>query len=86
MLRKIIKKIKRCFFKFKNNDPLYKCPVYKDKGCCHVDGPLCDFPHCNIVHEYLNDKFVFCPDCVNFDDCISGHFGFGCYNGKKLNL
>ena len=49
-----------------------------------MDGPLCDFPHCKIVHEYLNDKFVFCPDCTDFDDCISGHFGLGCYNGKKL--
>lgn len=36
-------------------DPVKDCPVYLDKkegGCCHVDGPLCNYPRCEIIDEY----------------------------------
>lgn len=34
------------------NDPVYHCKMYKDKGCSHVDGILCDFKTCTIKLEY----------------------------------
>lgn len=34
------------------NDPIKHCPVYKDHGCAHVDGYLCDYPNCSIVKRY----------------------------------
>lgn len=86
MFKIIIKRIKRFFFRLKNSDPFYHCPVWKNEGCSHVDGLICNFPNCTTMHEYMEHEFVFCPDCKNFHDCISGHFGLGCYNGKKLNL
>lgn len=85
MFKIIIKRIKRFFFRLKNNDPLFNCEYHKQCGCVHVDGPLCDFPNCDIRLEHIEKDFVFCPDCIEYDDCISGHFGLGCYKGKKLN-
>jgi hypothetical protein len=86
MLKSIIKRIKRFFFRLKNRDPYYSCPVWKSEGCSHVDGLTCDFPNCVIMREYMGHDFVFCRDCKFFDDCCSNKFGLGCYNGKKLNL
>lgn len=34
------------------SDPVYRCNVYKEIGCCHVDGPLCDFPQCTMNIQY----------------------------------
>ena len=34
------------------NDPVYKCNVYKEDGCAHVDGLLCDFPECDINNDF----------------------------------
>lgn len=34
------------------SDPIKKCPVYKDTGCAHVDGYLCDYPNCAIMKKY----------------------------------
>lgn len=36
------------------NDPVYSCKVYTDteEKCAHVDGPLCDFPDCDILKNY----------------------------------
>lgn len=33
------------------NDPVKHCPVYKEIGCSHVDGYLCDFPDCSILTD-----------------------------------
>jgi hypothetical protein len=85
MFKIIIKRIKRFFFRLKNSDAFYHCPVWKNEGCSHVDGLICNFPNCTTLHEYMGHDFVFCPDCKDFHDCISGHFGLGCYNGKKLD-
>ncbi len=38
------------------NDPLFHCSVYKDGGCAHVDGFLCDFPDCTIYKDYIQNK------------------------------
>ena len=34
------------------NDPVKGCDVYKNVGCTHVDGFLCDYPNCSILKEY----------------------------------
>lgn len=34
------------------NDPIKHCPVYKDHGCAHVDGYLCDYPNCSMMSDY----------------------------------
>lgn len=79
----ILNKLKRFYYKWKNNDPLYKCKLHKEKGCVHVDGPLCDHPNCSIAIEYLGDNWVSCVDCKFQDLCSSKQFGLGCYNGEK---
>ena len=47
----MIKFIKYLIFIFKN-DPVYYCSLYRDFGCSHVDGYLCDFPDCTMNKEY----------------------------------
>lgn len=40
-------------------DPVKNCEMYRDKergSCNHVDGPLCDFPYCDMREEYLKEK------------------------------
>lgn len=39
--------------KFIKNDPVRNCKLYKDKGCSHIDGILCDFPNCSMNKEYI---------------------------------
>lgn len=60
------------FFKnlFKNigNDPVKKCPVYKEKGCAFVDNPLCDMEKCNILEEYKRNNSI-CPTCGYYCKC-----------------
>ena len=40
----------------RSNDPVYSCDLYKDKGCSHVDGFLCDFPNCSMLADYRREK------------------------------
>lgn len=42
----------------KLRDPVYSCSVYREFGCSHVDGFLCDFPNCSILkqHEEKNEN------------------------------
>lgn len=54
-LRKLLKFLKE----LKENDPVYSCKVYKDLGCSHVDGFLCDFPNCSINKKYLLELEMF---------------------------
>ena len=46
-MKQIIKRIKEVFA-----DPISGCELYKNKGCCHVDGPLCDYPKCEMLKAY----------------------------------
>jgi len=44
---------------FKNlyvNDPVYNCKLYREQGCSHVDGILCDYPECTMNKEYIENK------------------------------
>jgi hypothetical protein len=39
------------------NDPVKGCDVYKNIGCAHVDGFLCDYPNCSILKDYrMNER------------------------------
>jgi hypothetical protein len=39
------------------NDPVKHCSVYKEIGCSHVDGYLCDYPDCSILKDYkMNER------------------------------
>lgn len=80
---KIFKKIKRLWYRWLNSDVVYECPVYREEGCSHVDGMLCDFPHCDIYHERMGNDFVGCAECVFLQECCSSKFGLGCYDGKE---
>ena len=40
----------------RENDPVYKCDLYKDQGCSHVDGFLCDYPDCEMNRKYKIEK------------------------------
>lgn len=35
-----------------SNDPCKSCSLYKEIGCTHVDGFMCDFPSCEMLVEY----------------------------------
>lgn len=48
-----------------------------------MDGILCDYPNCKLLHERLGHKFVSCVECVHQDDCCSTQFGLGCHDGKN---
>lgn len=45
-------------FKFNMNegDPLKNCALFKDQGCAHIDGMLCDFPNCEMNEKYISEK------------------------------
>lgn len=38
----------------KNTDPVKGCDVFKNIGCSHVDGPLCDYPECSMLEKFRN--------------------------------
>lgn len=82
---KILKTIKRLWYRWCNSDPVHKCPVYKNEGCVFVDGICCPFPDCDKVHKYLGHKFVGCVNCQYNQECCSKNYGLGCYDGKPDN-
>lgn len=49
-----MKLFERLYIYKRDNDPVYGCKLYKEDGCSHVDGILCDYPNCSILNEYLN--------------------------------
>jgi hypothetical protein len=36
-----------------SKDPVKHCELYKDDGCSHVDGFLCDYETCEMRLEYM---------------------------------
>ena len=38
------------------SDPVRYCEVYRDIGCTHVDGYLCDMETCDIRRKFLLEK------------------------------
>lgn len=39
-------------------DPCRECRVYRDKGCCFVDGISCDYPKCKMNMEHCAKSSV----------------------------
>lgn len=37
-----------------SKDPVKHCKLYKEDGCSHVDGMLCDFDTCTMRIDYEN--------------------------------
>jgi hypothetical protein len=37
-----------------SEDPIKVCQLYKDDGCSHVDGVLCDTKTCSMRLDYNN--------------------------------
>jgi hypothetical protein len=54
-------------------DPVRACDLYKNIGCTHVDGFLCDYPDCSMLKEYkMNEKYTcWCHKC-NKDRKVHG--------------
>jgi hypothetical protein len=42
---------------FSRNDPVQNCELYRDEGCSHVDGYLCDFPQCKMLRNYREENY-----------------------------
>lgn len=40
----------------KLRDPVLSCRQFKEVGCSHVDGFLCDFPNCSIQKNYEKEN------------------------------
>jgi len=36
-----------------SEDPVKHCDLYKNEGCAHVDGFLCDYETCEMRLEYM---------------------------------
>ena len=74
--RKIISLIERFANRFSSDDPLRLCGLFKEKGCSHIDGPLCDFPNCRMysayekVHEMHNHPMTEEKDGIPKDKVI----------------
>lgn len=81
----IVRRIKRFWYKLRNSDPVRNCPVYQKEGCVHVDGLLCMFPNCKLVHQHLGHEWVSCVACEFNDACCSKNYGYGCYEGEIKN-
>lgn len=87
LIVRMANRLKRWYWRWRNSDPIKNCPVYKNEGCSHVDGLLCDFPNCDIYHDYMGHKWLFCLDCKLFhtDNCGNANkYGLGCYDGHKM--
>lgn len=35
-----------------DDDPCWKCPVYKYENCAYVDGPYCNVNNCEILKQF----------------------------------
>jgi len=55
MIKEQSKLVCKSFLWYYHNDPVRKCSLYRNEGCAHVDGLLCDYPECSMLKEY-NDK------------------------------
>ena len=78
----VVGRLKKAYYRWRNSDPVKKCPVYQKQGCSHVDGMLCKFPDCSTYRKYMGHYFVSCVNCVMNSSCCSRNYGLGCYDGK----
>lgn len=75
--------LKRFWYCLLNSDPVRHCPVYREQGCAHVDGLLCNFPDCPVFRGFMDRRWVGCAECSFLDVCCSKNYGFGCCDGEK---
>ena len=66
-----------------HTDPVNSCLVFKERGCAHVDGLLCNFPNCKTFKSYYRAKirgehWGSCGDCRNNEPCNLPGYGLGC--------
>ena len=80
---RIFDKLKRMYYRYKNNDPFYNCDCFKKESCCMVDGPFCDISKYEILANYMGEKYVNCDICTKSDICLSDTLGKGCFEGTK---
>lgn len=59
---RIIKKLSEGITHPYRYDPVRKCLLYRNEGCSHVDGYLCDFHTCKMRKDYI-DKY--CMDLTS---------------------
>jgi hypothetical protein len=54
------------------NDPVKGCDVYKNIGCAHVDGFLCDYPNCSILKDYkMNERLAkLTEQCYEYNETM----------------
>lgn len=81
--RRLWRSLKRFWYCLLNSDPVRHCPVYKEQGCTHVDGLLCNFPDCPVFRGFMDSRWVGCAECSFLDVCCSKNYGFGCHEGEK---
>lgn len=43
-----------------SDDPIKHCELYKDCGCSHIDGIICDYPEC-----IMNKKHILQKNCLH---------------------
>jgi len=48
----MIKKLWNWIKSLNTTDPVYHCEVYKEIGCVHIDGYLCDLETCTMRLHY----------------------------------
>lgn len=69
----------------RRNDPI-KCNVFRDLGCSHCDGMLCDYSTCKLRKEWDNVRndycrylnIVKCPICGGYVSNKFVQFNFKC--------
>ena len=54
---KIIDRLKSFIDAINTQDPIKHCTLYKKEGCSFVDGPLCDYPYCQMNKKFISDIF-----------------------------
>ena len=57
-----VKRLIEHFQKALLSDPVKYCQVYKEIGCAHVDGYLCDMRTCDIRQKFINGTLNATPD------------------------
>ena len=46
---RIFDKLKRMYYRYKNNDPFYNCDCFKNESCYMVDGPFVIFQNAKFL-------------------------------------
>lgn len=52
----ILRMISELTIRLKKDDPVKNCEVYKEEGCTHVDGYLCNMDNCDILEKFRKTR------------------------------